>query len=104
MKFFIPRAKGSEEENKIYEATKTHVQKAMGNISSRKIFSIDYKHKDKLHHAEVGKEEKVGNEIIIIILESDTGYFVCTPSRGVHKGLPILIGKGEVISITDFEE
>ena len=52
---------------------------------------------------EVGKPDPRNGELVIAILESIT-YLVCTPNRGVLRGMPILIGKSELKDIADFPD
>ena len=51
---------------------------------------------------EVGKPDPHNHELALVILESTT-YLVCTPNRGVVRGIPILVGKDKVEKTTDFE-
>jgi hypothetical protein len=29
-------------------------------------------------------------------------YLVCTPNRGVLRGMPLLVGKGDALQVEDF--
>ena len=51
---------------------------------------------------EVEKPNPRNNELVIAILESTT-YLVCTPNRGVVRGMPILVGQDKVERATDFQ-
>src|SRR6266571_2400387 len=103
MKFFVPHAKGNEQEQRVYDAIKTFAGETLGwDVSDRKIFSIRYKHDGKDYYAEVGQTEKVEGEEVVAILESNT-YLVCTTNRGVARGMPILVGKEEAYIIKDFD-
>ena len=53
-------------------------------------------------HATVGEIEPLGGETVVAILDSNT-YLVCTPNRGVLRGMPIMVGKQEVFDVEDFE-
>jgi len=103
MKFFIPHAKDKKQEKTVYESTKKFAEDQLGwDIEDRKIFSIQYRHESKDYYAEVGKKEQVEGEEVIAILESTT-YLICTPNRGVARGMPILVGKDEARSVVDFK-
>jgi hypothetical protein len=109
MRFFIPHAKDTEEENKVYESIKKFAKENTAwNIGDRRIFSIDYNHDGKRYYAEVGKVENLIGEEVIAILESGYSntivYLVCTPNRGVVRGMPILVGSESVYSMVDFDE
>jgi allophanate hydrolase subunit 1 len=104
MKFFIPDVNDEQLAVKTYQAIITFAKDTLGwNVSNRKIFQINYKHNSEYHEAEVGKNNDTNGEKIIAILESNA-YLVCTPSRGVIRGMPILVGIEEIFNIIDFEE
>ena len=108
MKFFIPHAKSEEEETKVYEAIKEFAKtNTSWEIKERRIFSIEYTHDGKRIYAEVGKKENLIGEEVIAILESGylnvSVYLVCTPNRGVIRGMPILVGENAVY-IVDFDK
>ena len=50
---------------------------------------------------EVGKPDPRNGELVVAILESII-YLVCTPNRGVLRGMPLLIAESELTDITDF--
>jgi len=109
MKFFIPHAKDKEEEHKVYDAIRKFARDQLKwNITDRRIFSIRYTHDGKGYYAEVGRTEQVEGEEVIAILESGYSdvivYLICTPNRGVARGMPILVGENETYSIADFDE
>jgi hypothetical protein len=103
MRFFIPEVNDPVEAERVYEATKKFARETLGwNVESRRIQSIDFKDKKERVRAEVGKPDPITGEVVIVILESTT-YLICTPNRGVLRGMPILVGKNEVFNATDFE-
>ena len=104
MKFFIPLAKDDKEAQEIYGGIiKFAKETAWKEIKDRKIFSIAFNHDGKDYIARVGEKYSVTGEMVMAILESET-FLVCTPNRGVLRGMPILVGKNEVYSIEDFED
>jgi hypothetical protein len=103
MKFFIPASKTDEESNEVFESIRKFAELTMGwKVTNRKIFKIKYRHNSKDYTAEVGKDDPISREPVIAILESET-YLICTPSRGVIRDMPILVGKKEAYSIEDFD-
>lgn len=106
MKFFIPHAQNEQKRDSIYRAIKEFAKQQLEwDINDRKIFSIQYRHDGKDHYAEVGKKENylgAPGEEVIAILESNT-YLICTPNRGVMRGMPILVGKNDAYSVINFE-
>lgn len=104
MKFFIPEANDAQETEAVYASIKAFTQQTTGwSSSDRRIQRIDYLHDRKPYFAEVGRIEKRTNGMCFVILDSVT-YLVCTPLRGVVRGLPILVGKDQVTAITYFDE
>ena len=102
MKFFVPHATSDETAEATWAATKKFAEETLGwNVSDRRIFSIRYRHDGQEYHSQVGREDPTEGEVLII-LESNA-YLVCTPNRGVLRGMPILVGKNEAIVVTDFE-
>lgn len=104
MKFFIPDTDDEEKAEKVYQSIVSFAQQTMGwNIGNRRIFRIAYRHGGKSHVAEVGRINDTNGEEVIAILESNA-YLVCTPSRGVIRGMPILVGQEEAFNVTDFDD
>lgn len=103
MRFFVPGAASSEVALKAWEAFRQFARDTLGwPVTERKIFSIRYRHNDEEHRAEVGWIFKPTREAVLAILESDA-YLICTENRGGVRGEPILVGKEEVLSVTDFD-
>ncbi|MCH9758516.1 MAG: hypothetical protein K0U19_05340 [Proteobacteria bacterium] len=105
MKFFIPSTE-DKDQDAVYETIKAHLKELGFEASDRKIFKLNYKHNGENHCAEVGKKEDYpdGEEVIAIIYEELRNlYHVCTPNRGVTRGISILVGGDEVLSVTDFD-
>ena len=103
MRFFIPAAKDETQAEEVWVAIKKFAEETLGwEISDRRIFSIFYQRQDKHYHVEVGKPDPRNNELVIAILESTT-YLVCTPNRGVVRGMPILVGQDKVERTIDFQ-
>jgi len=104
MKFFIPHATTDDLTQQTYNAIKLFAKQTLGwNVSERRIFRIEYRHGGTYHTAEVGKINDTNGEEVIAILESNA-YLVCTPTRGVIRGMPILVGAEEIRTIEDFEK
>ena len=103
MKFFIPLAEDDAQAERIISAT----SEATGHlIPSPRIYSIEYEHHGKKMIATVGENPdsyycEVGP--IICILGDDRLLAICTPDRGVTKGIPIFVGRHAVRSVKYFE-
>ncbi len=102
MKFFIPKAKDETQAQEVWKSVKKFAERTLDwEVSDRRIFSITYQKHGKDYYVEVGKLDPRNGELVIAILESIT-YLVCTPNRGVLRGIPILISESELTDITDF--
>lgn len=103
MKFFIPDENNPELAEKIYQSIVQFAKDSMKwNVTNRRIYRISYKHNGKYHEAQVGQVNDTNNETIVAILESNA-YLICTPTRGVLGGMPILVGRETAFSVSDFE-
>jgi len=104
MKFFVPEAENETEALSVWNATRKFAEETLGwEVSERRIFRISYRHDGKDYSVEVGKPDPRIGEVVLVILESNT-YLVCTPNRGVLRGMPILVGRNEVKRTADFLE
>ena len=102
MRFFVPITKDEVEAEAVWEAIRRFAEDNLGwEISERRIFSIAYQHHGQAYYVEVGKPDPRVKEPVLAILESNT-YLVCTPNRGVVRGIPILVGQDKVENIADF--
>ena len=101
-KFFIPKAKDDAQAQEVWKSVKKFAEETLDwEVSDRRIFSIAYQKHGEDYCAEVGKPDPRNGELVVAILESIT-YLICTPNRGVLRGMPLLIGKSELTDITDF--
>lgn len=105
MKFFIPGARSEEEAVKVYRAIKAHLRQGLGaRFADRKVRLLRWRHDGKKYEAEVGKCTSFNDEIVIAILYEPKRnlYRVCTPNRGVLRGMSILAGGQSVFTVADF--
>ena len=106
MKFFIPAAKDAEQERSVYGGIKKFLGEELGaEISERKVRCLRWHHEGKSHEAEVGKETGFNRELVIAILYEPSRklYHVCTPNRGVLRGMSIQAGEWSVTDSYDFD-
>ncbi|MDE0484166.1 MAG: hypothetical protein OXI67_16425 [Candidatus Poribacteria bacterium] len=102
VKFFIPKAKDDAQAEEVWESIKKFAEKNLEwDVSDRRIFSIAYHKHGEDYYVEVGKPDPRNGELVIAILKSNT-YLVCTPNRGVLRGMPILVGGSELTEAVDF--
>ncbi len=106
MRFFIPHIQDAEQEQSFYDAIKQFLSQEIGaDFSDRRVFSLRYHHEGKDYHAKVGEEHPLNSEVVMAILYDQRmpAYCICTPNRGVARGMPILVGKWQTKSVVDFD-
>lgn len=104
MKFQIPFAKDPAIAEEVYSSIKLFIHgKLKRQPTDRRIALIRYEYNKKEILAKVGKLHPAVNEPIIAILEFDDLFCICTLWHGTTKGEPILVEKGKVSSVEDFE-
>jgi hypothetical protein len=93
MKFFLPvqETKVAEES---YQAIKKFIEKQTGwPVSDKRYYEIHYRHNDQDLHVRVGGPDPLNGEQVFAIFKPQTPispFLVCTYSRGVVQGQPIL--------------
>jgi hypothetical protein len=93
MKFFLPvqETKIAEES---YQALKKVIENQTGwPISDRRYYEIHYRDNDRDVHARVGGPDPLNGEKVFAIFKPKnpiSPFLVCTYSRGVVQGQPIL--------------
>jgi len=102
--FFIPAARNARRAESFYESIKKFAKQTTGgDVTARRIFAIAYEHDGRQYYAEVNKPEPREGELVIAILETNAmRYLICTPNRGVLRGMPYFVRKEEVLSVVDF--
>lgn len=99
--FFVPGTEGLDAAEEAWQATKWFVEEQIGlEVSDRRIFHVAYRHNEQDFEAQVGEVEPRTGEVCVVILES-ASFLVCTESRGLGRGDPILIGVPE--RVVDFD-
>lgn len=106
MDFFIPFAKDAEETKSVLASVRAFVSKEMAaELSDEMFFSVNYVHNGNAVKSEVDKPEPhTGEPVIMILFDKLRGlYLVCTPNRGVIRGMPIMVGQNEIVSVKKFD-
>jgi len=105
MRFFIPHAEDAAQTDRVEAAVRKFIRDNLGKVSKRRIFQLSYRDKGKQVKSEVGKPSHINGETVIMILYDEPRdlYLVCTATRGVTGGMPILVSGREAGSV-DFSE
>ncbi len=107
MKFFIPAAKNEQNAELLYSSLKKRLSQTVGtDFDDRRIYQLNFSHEGKDYSAKVGETTDFNHELVIAILHSPGRdlYQVCTPNRGVERGISILVGGHAVAFSSDFEK
>jgi hypothetical protein len=108
------RVPGADEtdmtDEELYEAIVKFAEQSFGDISEERIEGIKFREKDPKYEqdiidVDVGDVFPITGEPVEAILydESRDLYLVCTPTRGVAEGQPILVGNSKVRDIRHFD-
>lgn len=111
VEFFIPYIDDAKKAEEVWRAIERFLAETQGydGITDSRIFRLEYTHNGKEWEAQVGEPHPYGQpatweyvpdysdpkagEYVVAILEMQGGPFlVCTHSRGVVRGEPILVG------------
>lgn len=106
MKFFVPSASAPADETRILSAIKSFLSSEIGaQFSDRRIQHLRWAHDNQKHHATVGELTSLNGEQVVAILydASRDLYHVCTPNRGVFRGMSILASAHAVQAVVDFD-
>ena len=94
--FFIPAAEDGDQAEKVYQATRQHVN---GLDSSPRIRALTWHHDGQMRSAEVGSPMPAyyapGGEPVVAIFDGGPFYLVCSFNRGVAHGGPVMAGKDQ---------
>ena len=92
-RFFVPGCEDeSKKAEKLWQGTVSFMEEqSFGPIEPRRIYSIHYYQ----CHDKIGGMDRYGMEKILVLLDAGAMYLCCTANRGVFRGEPILIGKGQ---------
>lgn len=104
MKFFIPQDLSNEQQDELFDRIRAFANRTLhSHITDRRIYEITFEHDPHTCTARVGEVLEPINETVIVILETTNIYLICTPNRGVRRGMPVLVGKPHTLSVVDFE-
>jgi hypothetical protein len=106
MKFFTPAAKDAPAAESVYDAIcRFNTEQMTATLSPRRIYRVSGVHDGKEFRATVGEPfERLGEVVVAILLDTSRKcYFICTPNRGVLRGIPYLSGSDEIKSVEEFE-
>ena len=104
MRFTIPGATSSQQAFDIYVGVRKFIISKGYRPFPAAIASLEYSHNGKKEVAIVNEITKINDEKVVLIFECEKLFLICTQSRGVAGGEPIIIGRSAIIQITYFED
>ena len=105
MNFFIPSTKDPQEAEKVYEILKKKLAKQHGyETDAGRFYEIEYEENGMQMTNTVGKMDLTIGETVVAILQAGDRYLICTPSRGLLRGHPLVIGDWSVVRVEPFDE
>ncbi len=107
MKLLLPGSTNEQDALRAWNTLAIYVKDTFSwEVSTRKIFRLVYGQQGEEHTLDVGAPHPANGQVVVVILETREAsmpYLVLTQTRGVDRGVPFLVGKDEVESITEFE-
>jgi len=107
MKLLVPGSTDEEDTLRAWNTLATYVKDTFSwEVSERKVSRLVYGHQGEKHTLEVDAPHPANGQVVVVILETREAsmpYVVLTQTRGVERGVPFLVGKDEVESVTEFE-
>ena len=104
MKFFIPFSVNAQQMERVCK----RVEKRLIDLGfaplKERIYQVVFHRGNQLVTDTVGQPCPVTGEIVMMIFKNDVGYLVCSYSRGVAGGDPVLAQYNTVTSVTAFED
>ena len=109
--FHVPGAEHVEmSDEELYETIVNFAEESFGAISDERIQGIRFREQDPKYEGtydvNIGDVFPITGEPVEAILydESRDLYLVCTPTRGVATGIPVLVGSNKVLEVRRFDE
>lgn len=107
MKLFVSGSTDEQDALREWNTLATYVKDTFSwKVSTKKVLRLVYGHQKEKYTLEVGAPHPANGQVVVVILdtrEASMPYLVHTQTRGVERGVPFLVGKDEVTSVTEFE-
>ncbi|MEZ0611989.1 hypothetical protein ACAW74_25985 [Fibrella sp. WM1] len=103
MKFFVPYVRSEDGAESVYQGIKAFMKGQGHTINDSRIYSISFDHNGKRITDTVGEVSTSNQEPVMAIFDAGTVYLVCTTTRGVIGGEPMLAGKHPTAQVVLFD-
>jgi hypothetical protein len=105
-RFFVPDTVDVAAAEQVWRSVRENLDVS---TSARRVYAVTYEYKGRRDRTVRVGETASNGEPVMLILEgvNEPIYFVCTPSRSVLRGWPIVVGHlrddQRVVEVIDFE-
>jgi hypothetical protein len=100
--FFVPHLNAAEAEDML-QKVKAHLRENGYNVTDERFYAVTYRHDGTKYLDKVGEPCGMAQgEEVLFIFDAGSVYLTCTPSRGVFRDIPVLIGKQWDTGATQF--
>jgi hypothetical protein len=104
MKFYIPFTTDAEQTNRICNRiTQRLIGMGYGPFRDL-VYQVTFRRDNQLVVDTVGELCPLTGEMVMVIFSNDTGYLICSYSRGVSGGEPLLARYNVVESVVLFDK
>lgn len=91
-RFFVPGPIDAATAEHTWQSVRAFMERTGTRTTERRIYSIEHVDDGRLVKDTVGDRHRYNNEEIVAILEGHEVFLCCTPTRGVVRGDPIMVG------------
>lgn len=103
MKFFIPFSTNAEQAERICQRVEKRLVGMGFSPLKERMYEVIFYRDGHLIRDTVGQLCPLTGEVVMLIFRNDVGYLICSYSRGVAGGDPLLAQYGSVTAVTAFE-
>lgn len=104
MKFFIPSSVDAEQTERICRRVEKRLIGMGFSPLKERIYQISFYRNGQLVTDTVGQPCPLTGEITMLIFKNDVGYLICSYSRGIAGGDPLLVQFSTIQSVVAFDE
>jgi hypothetical protein len=104
MNFFIPFTSDPDQTQRICRRVKQRlIGMGFGPLDER-VYQVSFRRDDQILFDTIGELCPITGETVMIIFKNDLGYLICSYSRGVAGGEPIIVKYSSIESVTFFDD
>ena len=104
MQFRVPATSSMEHALEIFYGVRKFLHSKGFQLFFTAISKIEYAGNSHKETVEVSEASMMNGETVMLIFETENEFLVCTPSRGIAEGEPIIIDRSQTIQVTYFDD